>query len=40
MSKVRSIKIRPQDESPRNRCGGKKGGCTLTDFYIDCKKAA
>ncbi len=40
MSKVISIKIRPQDEPPRGRCGGKKGGCTLTDFYINCKKAA
>ena len=39
MKKPIVIKIRPQDDV-KGRCGGKKGGCTLTDFYIDCKKAA
>jgi hypothetical protein len=33
------IKLRPVKEV-QGRCGGKKGGCHLTGFYIRAKKAA
>jgi len=38
----KNIKIRPKDDLKKkfdNRCGGKKGGCQLTDFYIIAKAA-
>lgn len=34
----KNIKIRPIDDV-KGRCGGKKGGCHLTDFYIIAKAA-
>jgi hypothetical protein len=39
MNKPIVIRIRPQDESVKAKCGGRSG-CTLTDFYITMKKAA
>jgi hypothetical protein len=36
---TKNIKIQPKDESVKGRCGGKKGGCHLTEFYIIAKAA-
>ena len=40
MKNGRIIRMRPKDEPITGKCGGKSGGCTLTDFYITMKKAA
>ncbi len=39
---AKNIRIRPKDDPKKkfdNRCGGKKGGCWLQDFYIIAKAA-
>jgi|FLOH01.1.fsa_nt_gi hypothetical protein len=35
---TKNIKIRPKDDV-KARCGGKKSGCHLTEFYIIAKAA-
>jgi len=35
---TKNIKIQPKDDV-KGRCGGKKSGCLLTDFYIIAKAA-
>jgi len=39
---TKNIKIQPKDDVKKkfdNRCGGKKSGCVLIDFYIIAKAA-